>query len=379
MPRLYKLMGALIEKRESFVAATIFDKTGSAPRTAGAKMVVQGDGTATGTIGGGRLEAEAIKLAGEALRQKHTFMQSFDLTGRDVSGMDMICGGQGEILIDYVDAGDENNRMVYRAAAEVLERREKAWFVTILESIPGAAGLARQQCLVQPDGTLTGKVDSDPYLLEKLITGPAKISIHAEAFGRQRFLVEPLRQGGTVYIFGAGHVSQRIAALSETVGFRTVVMDDRADFANRERFPEPIEIRLIDSFRKLPDLGIDGDSYLVIVTRGHLYDKVILEQVLRSGAGYIGMIGSRIKRDLTYEELVKQGFRLGELARVYSPIGTGIGAETPEELAVSIVGELIMVRARRERRKQKDGGDSRDSCCTVLAPEAGGTVQEKYV
>ncbi|OPZ71286.1 MAG: putative xanthine dehydrogenase subunit A [Firmicutes bacterium ADurb.Bin456] len=280
----------------------------------------------------------------------------------------MICGGQGEVLIDYVDAGDENNRVVYRAAVDFLERREKAWFVTVLESIPGAAGLVRQQCLVQPDGTLTGKVDSDPYLLEKLITGPAKISIHAEAFGRQRFLVEPLRQGGTVYIFGAGHVSQRIAALSETVGFRTVVMDDRAEFANRERFPEPVEIRLIDSFRKLPDLDIDGDSYLIIVTRGHLYDKIILEQVLRSGAGYIGMIGSRIKRDLTYEELIKQGFRLGELARVYSPIGTSIGAETPGELAISIVGELIMVRAQREQRKQRDGGESRASCCAVRVP-----------
>ncbi len=369
MQRLYKLMGTLIQNNESFAVATIFDKTGSAPRTAGAKMVVRGDGSTTGTIGGGRLEAEAIKLAGEALRLKRTMMQSFDLTGRDVSGMDMICGGKGEVLIDYVDAGDENNRMVYQAAAGVLEQREKAWFVTILDSIPGAPGLARQQCLVKPDGTLTGKVDCDPYLLEKLISGPAKISIHAEGIGKQRFLVEPLRQGGTVYIFGAGHVSQRIAALSETVGFRTIVMDDRADYANRERFPEPVEILVTDSFRKLPELSIDEDSYLVIVTRGHLYDKVVLEQVLRSGAGYIGMIGSRSKRDLTFEELIKQGFRQEELARVYAPIGTNIGAETPEELAVSIVGELIMVRARREQRKQKESSNSRESCCTVLNPE----------
>lgn len=369
MQKLYRLMETLIQKEESFAVATIFDKTGSAPRTAGAKMVVRADGSTAGTIGGGRLEAEAINLAGEALRLKQTMLQSFDLTSRDVSGMDMICGGKGEILIDYIDAGDENNRMVYQAAAGVLKRREKAWLITILDSIPGAAGLARQQCLVKPDGTLTGKIDCDPYLLEKLITGPAKISIHAEAFGKQRFLVEPLRQGGTVYIFGAGHVSQRIADLSENVGFRTVVLDDRADYANRERFPEPVEIMVIDSFRKLPELYIDEDSYLVIVTRGHLYDKVVLEQVLRSGAGYIGMIGSRSKRDLTFEELVRQGFRKEELDRVYAPIGINIGAEAPEELAVSIVGELIMVRARREQRKEKESSSSRESCCTILNPD----------
>jgi xanthine dehydrogenase accessory factor len=127
MQKLYRLMETLIQKEESFAVATIFDKTGSAPRTAGAKMVVRADGSTAGTIGGGRLEAEAINLAGEALRLKQTMLQSFDLTSRDVSGMDMICGGKGEILIDYIDAGDENNRMVYQAAAGVLKRREKAF------------------------------------------------------------------------------------------------------------------------------------------------------------------------------------------------------------------------------------------------------------
>jgi xanthine dehydrogenase accessory factor len=98
----------------------------------------------------------------------------------------------------------------------------------------------------------------------------------------------------------------------------------------------------------LPDLNIDENSYLVIVTRGHLHDKVVLTQALRSEAGYIGMIGSRRKRDKTYEVLLQEGFVKRDLDRVYSPIGTDIKAETPEELAVSIVGELIKVRAERE-------------------------------
>lgn len=338
-------MAELLKKRENFAVATIFDKIGSAPRTAGAKRLVRADGLTTGTIGGGRLEADAIYLARQMLLSKQTVMQSFDLTGKDVTAMDMICGGQGTVLIDFIDADDENNRIVYEAAAEIMEQGEKAWLITVLGNHSGASGLTRQQCLVKTDKTLIGKIDCDPYILEKLIVDPAKISIHAEVDDNQRFLVEPLRRAGTVYIFGAGHVSQRIAALCETVGLRTVVLDDRTDYANRERFPEPIKIMAIKSFKQLPDMEIDRDSYLVIVTRGHLYDRIVLEQMLRSHAGYIGMIGSRTKRDQVFKELIIQGYGKEEFDRVYAPIGMNIGAETPEELAVSIVGELIKVRA----------------------------------
>jgi len=369
MKELYFEMAKLLQKKESFAVATIFDKTGSAPRTAGAKMVVRGDGSIVGTIGGGRLEANAIRLAKESLTLKQTVMQSFDLTNKDVAAMDMICGGKGEVLIDFIDVHDENNRMIYESALKILERKEKAWLITVLDNIPGASYLRRQQCIVKPDKTLIGKIDCDPYILEKLLAGPAKISIHAEVIDNQRFLVEPLRSAGTVYIFGAGHVSQRIAPLSENVGFRTVVLDDRADFANRERFPEPTEIRVIDSFNKLPNLGIDEDSYLVIVTRGHLYDKIVLEQVLRSNARYIGMIGSRSKRDQVFNKLLSQGYKKEEIDRVYAPIGTNIGAETPEELAVSIVGELIKVRSEGESGNQKQKSSESGTCCKILNPD----------
>jgi xanthine dehydrogenase accessory factor len=142
-------------------------------------------------------------------------------------------------------------------------------------------------------------------------------------------------------------------------------MDDRADFANRERFPESIEARVIETFKELSALEIDENSYLVIVTRGHLFDKHVLEQVVRSGAAYIGMIGSRNKRDLIYEEMVSHGFTREELSRVFCPIGTAIGAETPEELAVSIVGELIKVRAEKNAPMKEDRSNRSTSCCQI--------------
>lgn len=365
MQNLYRDIVGLLGKRESLVLATIFHTAGSSPRTAGTKMLIRADGSILGTIGGGRLEADVIRLAGEVFTPGKTLMHSFDLTSKDIAGTDMICGGKGEILIDFIDADDKNAVKVYEAAAGAMERREKAWLVTVLERLPGDAGLKRQQCLAKQDGTLIGAVDCDPYLLEKLIAGPAKITIHSEAFGRQRFLVESLRPGSTVYIFGAGHVSQEIAPLASHVGFRTIVLDDRADFANHERFPAPTEIMLIDSFTGLSQLEIDDDSYLVIVTRGHLYDKVVLEQVLRTNPRYIGMIGSRSKRDLIFQELIAMGHEKSELDRVHAPIGTNIGAETPQEIAVSIVGELIKVRSEKEHQHQERSKKGEGPCCRI--------------
>jgi xanthine dehydrogenase accessory factor len=365
MKKLCKTMYDLLCQQESFAVATIFDKSGSAPRAEGAKMIVRKDGSIIGTIGGGRLEAGIIKVAMEAIATRKTVVQSFDLTSRDAAASDMICGGSGEILVDFIDANNADNLKIYAAAADIIARGQKGWLITVLGK-PGESGtIPRQQCLVKPDRTLIGCLDCDAHLMEEVITGPAKITLHSEAFDEHRFLVEPLRQGGTVYVFGAGHVSQKIAPLSENVGFRTIVLDDRADYANRERFPKPIDIRVIDTFKELPALAIDEDSYLVIVTRGHLFDKDVLQQILRSNAAYIGMIGSRRKRDLIYAELVRQGFTRSELERVYAPIGTNIGAETPEELAISIVGELVHVRSEKNTLRKKAPKDAAAPCCRL--------------
>jgi len=369
MKRLYREMTALLQAGESFAVATIFDQVGSAPRGAGAKMLVRADGSISGSVGGGRLEADAIRLAQDCLGSGRTTILSFDLAGTDAAATDMICGGAGEILIDVVDAGDDSDRQVIEAATDCLDRGKKAWLVTILGDAANPSALPRRRCLIRPDRTLVGKVDCDPYLIEKLIAGPAKISIHAEAFSGQRFLVEPLRPAATVYLFGAGHLSRRIAPLSETVGFRAVVVDDRAEYANRQRFPAPTEIALIDSFQKLPAMNLDENSYLVIVTRGHLHDRNVLRQVLRSPAAYIGMIGSRRKRDLVFKELAAEGFAAAELGRVFAPIGMNIGAETPEELAVSIVGELISARAQREGAGKRTTNESDAACCRLRETE----------
>lgn len=347
METIWQEMVNTLSKGESLVTATVFNTAGSAPRTAGAKMLVKGDGSIVGTIGGGRLEGEVRELAGKVFKTKKPYIKAFQLTGADAAEMDMICGGKGEVLLDYIDGEDKLNLEIYQGILDVFLRKEKAWLIT---AVSKRNNEYRQQCLVKKDGTLLGSLDCDPDFLEKLIKGPAKITIHSQVWEDRRLLIEPIRNTGTVFIFGAGHVAQQIAPLAERVGFKTVVLDDRKEYANKERFPES-EVILLSSFSEpLPPLDIDEDSYLVIVTRGHLHDKTVLEQVLPKDVAYIGMIGSKRKRNMIYQALKEEkGFTDEDFKRVYSPIGIDILAETPEEIAVSVVAELIKVRAEREQ------------------------------
>jgi xanthine dehydrogenase accessory factor len=161
---------------------------------------------------------------------------------------------------------------------------------------------------------------------------------------KMEILLEPVFSEPTVYVFGGGHISEQLAPLAKKVHFKVVVIDDREIFANRERFPDADEV-IVSEFEKCFDrLNIGDSSYIVIVTRGHLYDGIVLEQAVESKARYIGMIGSRNKIRTLYQSLTKKGIAKETLDRVHAPIGIDINSETPEEIAVSIVAELIKVR-----------------------------------
>jgi xanthine dehydrogenase accessory factor len=148
-------------------------------------------------------------------------------------------------------------------------------------------------------------------------------------------------------VCGAGHVGAEVAPLLARLGFRVVVVDDRAEFAAAARFPDARVVTrpFADA---LEAVGVDGRSYVVIVTRGHVHDLDVLEQALRLGARYVGLMASRSKRERLQAALREAGFGDDVLGRIHSPIGLAIGAETPAELAVSIAAEIVQVRAGAE-------------------------------
>ena len=346
MTEIYTECRNLLQAGQAVVLATVFEAKGSAPRVAGARMLVRADESIRGTIGGGRLEHDAVQLAMMLFEKTESAIYSFDLTGNDVAGMDMICGGKGEVWLHYF-TGSAQELAVFQAIQSVLASRKKAWLVTEISGL--AAGRGRQFALLDESDAVHGSLQLSPALVREWTGKKDSTAIFTEEYGGSRFLLEQIRPIRTVVVFGAGHVSQQVAPLCEKMGFRVIVLDDRAEYANRSRFTMETEIRVLDSFADWAGLPIDAGCYIVILTRGHIHDKTVLGLALRTSAGYIGMIGSRRKRDKIYQALQEEGFTQQDIKRVFSPIGLDIGAETPEELAVSIVGELIQVRAAEQK------------------------------
>jgi xanthine dehydrogenase accessory factor len=333
----------LLEKGQGFALATVVEQNRSAPRSAGARMVVTQDGAVIGTVGGGALEAEVQKIATEVLKNRKAAMISFNLTAGDASGMGMICGGDVRVLVDYIDSEDPACLTLFRELAATLKRGDRAWLVTLLPS--DEAGRPGRTFLVKDDGTIAGIPGDVAEGLHDLLTEVRGCRTFTFLESR-RAVIDPMVNHGTALIFGAGHVGKSLVPVLASVEFRTIILDDRQEFVNRERFGSADQIVCLDSFEDaFKGMTIDERSYIIIITRGHLHDRTVLRQALRTKAAYIGMIGSRTKRDLTYKALLDEGFTKADLERVHSPIGLSIKAETPAEIAVSIAAELIEIRA----------------------------------
>lgn len=346
MIKLLQSIRHLLEEGENLVLATVIGHSGSTPRSVGTKMVVRPDGAIIGTIGGGLVEFHAQKLAREVFKTGKALTETVEFTGADAAATDqMICGGRMEILLELIIADPENLKELKELIVG-LQKGHKGFLIKRLDT-PGEGVRRMDWCLASNDGVTLGTFTAPDSLMTALTGEAARakqpVSVSVE---NGRYFVEPTVLPGKVFLFGAGHVSRPVAELASLVDFQTVVLDDRGEFANADRFPRADLVRVIPSFpQAFEGLEIDRDSYLVIITRGHLHDKTVLEQALKTEAGYIGMIGSRRKRDLIYRELLTKGFSQADLERVHAPIGLAIGAETPEEIAVSIVAELIQFRA----------------------------------
>lgn len=356
-----------LEQKNGFALATIISRNGSAPRMAGAQMIIRADGSIAGTIGGGLMEAQVMQLARSVIAERECKVMRINMTGKSAATGDMICGGTQEVLVEYLDPADSLLVEALGEYQKLVHARRQGWWIT---KIPNGRCSAADHLLVRDDGSAAGTLLTDSDLRvtgadekEDGVSPTLTIGGHTfmlkdikhptlETAGKERWLIDPILFYGTVYIFGAGHVSQQLAKVTTLVGFRTVVIDDRAEFANVQRFPEADEVVVVPDYEHLFDqIHVDPESYMVIVTRGHLYDRKVLGQCLKSGAVYTGMIGSRRKIELVYQQLEKEGFSREQLAGVHAPIGLSISAETPEEIGVSIAAELIQVRNERSKSK----------------------------
>ena len=341
-----------LQNNNAIVQATIISDSGSTPRTAGSKMLVHKDGGIDGTIGGGLVEAKVIEAAVALHADGGGLISNFDLTGSGiVESMDVVCGGELTVLLERIDPTEENRGIATRLK-QILKDGERGFLVAALQQGKEHWSAPMRRCLFSGSDIVAGDWRPQDDVAQFLTSSAARLRAPIlTRIGKGSYLVEPVLRTGTVFIFGAGHVSRELALFTKKIDFRTIVVDDRAEFSNQQRFPVADEVKVISDFSqaaaelKVEGLNIDDDSYIVIVTRGHSHDKTVLAQALQTDAAYIGMIGSRHKRATIYSALLKEGFTQTDLDRVHCPIGLEIAAETPSEIAVSIIAEMILVRA----------------------------------
>jgi xanthine dehydrogenase accessory factor len=357
-----------LESDKPFVLATVINVRGSTPREVGAKMIVRNDGQ-FGTIGGGCGEAEVFRKARLLLDEGNgARLTEVDLTG-DFDQQEIgSCGGIMDVFIDRWSPQSELG--VARELADSVEQSRAAALVTLVDSGARSEALPGAKAVLDPSeprlpGILSGlsaealtqlserTADALPGLLEVNENGSVRPVVRIEPSGASRVFIDPITGAQRLIIAGAGHIAVPLAALGSMLGFHVTVIDDRASFANRERFPTADKIIVRPFNSALESVRLDRHCYIISVTRGHSFDEEVVRTVLRQQARqaktravcFVGMIGSRRRVRAMLNHLEQDGFDRGLLEEIHAPLGLDIGAETPEEIAVSIMAEII-----RERR-----------------------------
>lgn len=314
-----------LQKGKNSILVTLTSDKGSAPRSKGACMVVDDAGLAAGTIGGGNMEFLALREAEELLKQKKGKVSVFNLSGA--------CGGKVEVLFTFVAPTEQNKQAVHSMQCAIKDHKA-GWLV-----LPFTAEKMGFLCI---DG-IAG-IDIPVEKME--ITSVKGCDTIDTSEGT--YYVMMIYNSIRVFIFGGGHVAQKLVPMLRFIGFRCIVTDDRPEFAAPELFPDA-EACYVRDYNELEEFyDIQPEDYIISVTRGHEGDFEVERFALRTPASYIGVIGSRTKHAMVAEKLKKIHFTDSDLARVTAPIGLDIGSETPAEIAVSIAGQLIEKRAGRK-------------------------------
>lgn len=304
MQELFQKIEEKLLKKEACVLDIVVKCYGSVPREPGAMMLVDKDGRYFGTIGGGVYEYQAIERSKKLLLEHKSCVENFDMTIRN-NGM---CGGSYDVLMLLLDFTKPD---VCQQMGEILAQAKLDQSFQVL--FPLAGGL--------------------PLL-------------HADVYDAEQYFVQTFNTDGSVYIFGGGHVAQELVPVLAHLDFLCVVMDDREEFANVGVFPQAAKVMVVNYQELEKNIQLKENDYVVIMTRGHQCDTEVERFALQSRAKYIGLMGSKTKKALLRRLLTEEGFTEEQLERVIIPIGLDIKSETPAEIAISIAGQLIQVRAK---------------------------------
>ena len=321
-------------------------------------MLVCPDGSQVGTLGGGCVEAEVKRRALQLLTEGSTELLTFQLDSDYGWDDGLICGGRMKMLVDPVRPGTDAT--YYRVLLDTISAGRGVTEAVVIDAEKSGGGADGDRWLLDENGSVlaarcagTGTVavgsvsnvltDADP-LPTSVQSNLKPLDDRPRPYIAAGVSYLPYLKCCRLVIVGAGHVGQRVAELATDVGFDVWVVDDRQEYCNPERFPRARRL-IVDAFdTALSGLQIDSSTYCIIVTRGHNHDEQALFHLAETKARYVGMIGSRRKIRLIFDDLLRDGISREALTRVYAPLGFDIGSQTVPEIAVSIVAELVAHR-----------------------------------
>ena len=360
------------------VLATVVRTKGSTPQKAGAMLLVRQDGTGVGTLGGGCVEGDIWFAAKEILRLNGGAEFKDYYLNEDIAARDgLVCGGTMyfylEPLRDQKDFITVGNQIL-----EAYDGGQPVSLATVVNAVDGGPALG-SKLLLRSDGTVSGSFGNAEFDAQVIEVSRKVADIGSnESFnlsdGTEVF-VDGFTTPPTLVMVGGGHVGKATADLAYSLGYRVYLVDDRPEFCNEERFPYAEE-RVIETYDKWTDhLDLNVNSFVVVATRGHRFDYMALESALKTRAPYIGVLGSRRKTIMIYRRLLQQGVPLERIKEVYAPIGLNIGAVEPDELAVSIMSEIIMVRRGGEGGQMQMGDWYIDRAAEIVERTPDSTVE----
>ena len=338
----------LLEEDRPCVLATVVRTKGSTPQKPGAKLLVREDGSGMGTLGGGCVEGDIWYAAKEIMRLKggpefRDYYLNEDIAARD----GLVCGGT---MYFFIEPLRESQKFLL-FAKEMMSAYESGNPVSVATLVRSDSGRGAMgsKILLREDGSTYGSL-GDAELDSLALEAARRVADmganeHVMTHDGVELFVEGFTTPPTLVLMGGGHVSKATYNLARMLGYRVYVVDDRVQFANEERFPEAEDTIVVPDYtRGLERIPINANTFIVIATRGHWFDDLALEAAVRTPAKYVGLLGSKRKTILIFQRLLQQGVPPDRLKEVHAPVGLAIGALTPEELAASIMSEIIMFR-----------------------------------
>lgn len=345
MKPVFKEAANLARQDREFVLATVVNTKGSTPQKPGATLLVRADGSTVGTLGGGCVEGDIWFAAKEALRERSGPVFKDYYLNEDIAARDgLVCGGSMFFYIEpFVQSAEASG--LTNEIEKAFEGGQSIATATVVNATTLEMGA---RIVVHEDGSTEGSLGTTEADTVAVTAAnqvmPMGQALHLTTKDDDEIFVSGFTSPATLVLVGGGHVNLQVAKIAQMLGFRVFVTDDRPEFANRERFTMAEETSVAPYDRGLDTFHITKNTAIVIGSRGHHFDDLATEAAVKTDATYVGLLGSTRKTIMIYEALLRRGISPERLKQVHSPVGLDLGGRSPEEIAVSIMAEIVAFR-----------------------------------